>query len=130
MVKWEKGEVVYAVETENYIDEYTITDIDYCQCCPDPKTFKVEILRKPKRKPYNGLIYIHCYPGSGLDDRSVYRVIDGKIMGCWYHEFAGGPYIFDDMSDATLSRTLQIELYGSDAPSAKVTAYFVYNDRT
>lgn len=86
---------------------------------------------KPKRKPYNGLIYIHHYPGLGLLDKAVYSVIDGKIKGCWYHGHPGDdPYIFSDMTDEQLSRKLQIEVYGSDAPSAKAIAYFVHNDKT
>ncbi len=86
---------------------------------------------KPKRKPYNGLIYIHHYPGSGLTDSSVYRVVDGKIKGCWYHSSPeSDPYIFSDMTDEQLSRKIQVDLYGSDAPSAKVIAYFIHNDKT
>ena len=86
---------------------------------------------KPKRRPYNGLIYIHHYPGLGLLDKAVYSVVDGKIKGCWYHGHPGDdPYIFSDMTDEQLSRKLQIEVYGSDAPSAKVIAYFVHNDKT
>lgn len=86
---------------------------------------------KPKRKPYNGLIYIHRYPGVWLLDNAVYNVVDGKITGCWYHSRPGeDPYIFSDMTDDQLSRKLQIEVYGSDAPSAKVIAYFVHNDKT
>ena len=86
---------------------------------------------KPKRKPYNGLIYIHRYPGTGLADSAVYRVVDGKIKGCWYHNHPeSGPYIFSDMTDDQLSRKLQIEVYGSDDPSAKVIAYFIHNDKT
>ena len=86
---------------------------------------------KSKRKPYNGLIYIHHYPGSGLTDSSVYRVVNGKIVGCWFHSGPeSDPYIFSDMTDDQLSRKLQIEVYGSDAPSAKVIAYFVHNDKT
>lgn len=86
---------------------------------------------KPKRKPYNGLIYIHHYPGCGLLDNAVYRVFDGKIKGCWYHGHpAADPYIFSDMTDDQLSRKIQIDLFGSDDPSAKVIAYFVHNDKT
>ena len=86
---------------------------------------------KPKRKPYNGLIYIHKYPGTGLEDRAIYRVVDGKIKGSCYHSWGSGkPYIFVDMTDEMLSRTLQIELYGSDSPSSKTTAYFVHYDQT
>lgn len=86
---------------------------------------------KSKRKPYNGLIYIHHYPGSGLTNSSVYRVVNGKIVGCWFHSGPeSDPYIFSDMTDDQLSRKLQIEVYGSDAPSAKVIAYFIHNDKT
>lgn len=86
---------------------------------------------KPRRKPYNGLIYIHRYPGTGLADSAVYRVVDGKIKGCWYHNHPeSDPYIFSEMTDEQLSRKIQIELYGSDAPSAKVIAYFIHNDKT
>ena len=85
---------------------------------------------KPKRKPYNGKIFIHQYPGTGLLNNCLYRVKDGIIQDCWYHKDAGGSYIFRDMTNDELCRTLQIELYGSDAPSAKVIAYFVRNDQT
>ena len=86
---------------------------------------------KPKRKPYNGLIYIRHYPGCGLLDNAVYRVVDGKIKGCWYHDHpAADPYIFSNMTDEQLSRKIQIDLFGSDDPSAKVIAYFVHNDKT
>ena len=86
---------------------------------------------KPKRKAYNGLIYIRRYPGVWLLDNAVYSVVDGKIKGCWYHGHPGeDPYIFSDMTDDQLSRKLQIEVYGSDDPSAKVIAYFVHNDKT
>lgn len=89
------------------------------------------MIPKPKRKPYNGLIYIHRYPGTGLADNAVYRVVDGKIKGCWYHSSPkSDPYIFSDMTDDQLSRKLQIEVYGSDDPSAKVIAYFIHNDKT
>ena len=86
---------------------------------------------KPKRKPYNGLIYIHHYPGNYyLADSSVYRVVDGKIKGCWYHDSPeSDPYIFSDMTDEQLSRKIQTDVYGSDAPSDKVIAYFVHNDK-
>lgn len=86
---------------------------------------------KPKRKPYNGLIYVHHYPGPGLTDSSVYRVVNGKIVGCWFHSgLESDPYIFSDMTDDQLSRKLQTDIYGSDAPSAKVIAYFIHNDKT
>lgn len=89
------------------------------------------MIPKPKNKPYNGLIYIHHYPGSGLTDSSVYRVVDGKIRGCWYHSSPNSdPYIFTNMTDDQLSRMIQNDLYGSGDPSVKVIAYFVHNDKT
>lgn len=87
---------------------------------------------KPKRKPYNGLIYIHHYPGNYyLADSSVYRVVDGKIKGCLYHASPeSDPYIFSDMTDEQLSRKIQTDVYGSVAPSVKAIAYFIHNDKT
>ena len=83
---------------------------------------------KPKRKPYNGLIYIHEYPGRGLAEGALYRVKDGKIQNCWYHSSPHGePYIFNDMSDDMLSSVIRTDLYGT---YGKVEAHFIRNDKT
>ena len=64
---------------------------------------------KPKRKPYNGKIFVEKYPGSILRDHRIYQVNNGRIdiamcKGC--HE-----YIFDDMTDLDLSFTICHHLY-------------------
>lgn len=83
---------------------------------------------KPKRKPYNGLIYIHEYPGRSLNNRSIYRVKNGVISGCK----CGGdaPYIFYDMSDTDLSRAIHRQIYGNPLSDITTIAYFVHNDIT
>ena len=64
---------------------------------------------KPKRKPYNGLIYINKYPGAALKDKSIYRVKDGVIQKCM---FGAGPFIYEGMSDAELSMVIDDVVYG------------------
>lgn len=80
---------------------------------------------KPKRKPYNGLIYIHEYPGCGLAERALYKVVDGYIANCWYAPKE--PYIFDDMSDKALTAVIRNEMYGGPY---NVSAHFVRYDKT
>lgn len=81
---------------------------------------------KPKRKPYNGLIYIYEYPGVSLKSRSIYRVKNGVISGC---KFGGdAPYIFYDMSDTDLSREIHRQIYGNPLSDMTIIAHFVNND--
>lgn len=80
---------------------------------------------KPKRKPYNGLIYIHEYHGCDLAERALYKVVDGYIANCWYAPKE--PYIFDDMSDKALTAVIRNEMYGGPY---NVSAHFVRYDKT
>lgn len=91
---------------------------------------------KPKRKPYNGLIYIHRYPGIALNDKSIYRVNDGVIQNC---KFGVRPFIYEGMSDEELSAEIDDVVYGRNAVNFGLTheeenkypltsAYFVNND--
>lgn len=82
---------------------------------------------KPKRKPYNGLIYIHHYPGNCLKDNSIYRVKNGCIVNC---RFGGNdPYIFNDMGEKDLSEILDTKIFGGPHYSNTI-AYFVDHDQT
>ena len=82
---------------------------------------------KPKRKPYNGLIYIHHYPGNCLKDNSIYRVKNGRIINC---PFGGNdPYIFNDMGEKDLSEVISDKIFGGPQRSF-VEAYFVDHDKT
>lgn len=79
---------------------------------------------KPKRKPYNGKIFIARYPGFGLRDNALYSVTNGIINGCL---FGRDPFIYCDMSDEVLSAAICLNVYGGDHPDdvAKCSAYFV-----
>lgn len=93
---------------------------------------------KPKRKPYNGLIYIEKYPGAALKDKSIYRVKDGVIQRC---VFGARPFIYTGMSDEELSKEIDDVVYGihnfgfyltpreENNPPLTV-AHFVDNDKT
>lgn len=93
---------------------------------------------KPKRKPYNGLIYIEKYPGAALKDKSIYRVKDGIIQRC---KFGAKPFIYTGMSDEELSKEIDDVVYGRNNFSFYLTtgeennppltvAHFVDNDKT
>lgn len=87
---------------------------------------------KPKRKPYNGKIFIHCGIGCIiLDNHTIYYVRNGMIMSKKSeHPIAGchEPYIFEDMSDDELSKAIDDNVfYGKhyNKPRARhYTAYF------
>ena len=137
MYKWSIGDVLKTEEYGDCFADYVITDIDWCQCIDEPKCFKVEIVYRPKRKPYTGKIFIRCKNECmTLNNNTIYYVQNGMIMskkseypvaGC--HE----PYIFEDMSDDELSKAIDDNVfYGkhynnlTGSPLAKhYTAYFV-----
>ena len=84
---------------------------------------------KPKRKLYNGLIYIEKYPGISLKDKSIYRVKDGVIQT---YIFGARPFIYEGMSDKELSIEIDEVVYGvfgfHNTPCT--VAHFVDNDKT
>lgn len=93
---------------------------------------------KPKRKPYNGLIYIEKYPGAALKKKSIYRVKDGVIQRCM---FGAGPFIYEGMSDEELSTVIDDVVYGRHTINFGLTheeedkhpltvAHFVIYDKT
>ena len=94
---------------------------------------------KPKRKLYNGLIYIKRYPGISLKDKSIYRVKDGVIQKI---AFGVRPFIYEGMSDEELSAEIDDVVYGKNAavnffltPGEEnkyplTSAYFINNDKT
>lgn len=93
---------------------------------------------KPKRKLYNGLIYIAKYPGVSLKNKSIYRVKDGVIQNC---KFGAVPFIYEGMSDEELSTEIDDFVWGRNtvslilAPGEKdkyplTVAHFVDNDKT
>ena len=93
---------------------------------------------KPKRKLYNGLIYIAKYPGVSLKNKSIYRVKDGVIQNC---KFGARPFIYEGMSDEELSAEIDDVVYGRNAINFGLTreeekkypltvAHFVINDKT
>ena len=82
---------------------------------------------KPKRKPYNGKIFVEEYPGAILRDHRIYQVNNGRIdmfmcQGC--HE-----YIFDDMTDLDLSFAICHHLYDKNCDPTTfnlcVRAFFI-----
>lgn len=93
---------------------------------------------KPKRKAYNGLIYIEKYPGAALKRNSIYRVKDGVIQKCM---FGGKPFIYEGMSDEELSTGIDDVVYGRHTINFGLTheeedkhpltvAHFVIYDKT
>ena len=64
---------------------------------------------KPKRKLYNGLIYIKSYPGVSLKNKSICRVKDGIIQNC---PFGVWPFIYEGMSDEELSKEIDDVVWG------------------
>lgn len=91
---------------------------------------------KPKRKPYNGLIYIEKYPGTALKEKSIYRVKGGVIQKCT----AGvRPFIYEGMSDEELStkiddvvwgRNIWLRLGEESNKFPSTVAHFIDNDKT
>ena len=79
---------------------------------------------KPKRKPYNGKIFVARYPGWGLRENTLYSVTNGIINECL---FGKDPFIYCDMSDEALSAAIYHNVYGSHGTDemAKCSAYFV-----
>ena len=87
---------------------------------------------KPKRKLYNGLIYIEKYPGAALKDKSIYRVKDGVIHNC---RFGVRPFVYEGMSDEELSREIDDvvwgrTVFGEENNPPLTVAHFVDNDKT
>ena len=79
---------------------------------------------KPKRKPYNGKIFVARYPGYGLRNNTLYSVTNGIIDDCLFGKV---PFIYCDMSDEELSASIYHNVYGgySTDEMAKCSAYFV-----
>ena len=93
---------------------------------------------KPKKKLYNGLIYIEKYPGTALKDKSIYRVKGGVIQ-----KFTAGvrPFIYEGMSDEELSTKIDDIVWGRNTFSSYLetvegnkfpptVAHFIDNDKT
>lgn len=86
---------------------------------------------KPKRKPYNGLIYIEKYPGAALKDKSIYRVKDGIIQKCMFG--SAKAFIYEGMSDEELSSLIDDVVWGRNTINSCLTptvAHFIENDKT
>lgn len=82
---------------------------------------------KPKRKPYNGKIFVEKYPGNALKSHKIYQVRNGCIQPA---TIARSPYIFEDMDDAEMSWVIHTTIYGRYAAFGVLTsnmtrAYFV-----
>ena len=77
---------------------------------------------KPKRKPYNGKIFIARYPGWSLRENTLYSVTNGIIDGCL---FGRDPFIYCNMSDEALSAAIYYNVYGGSDNVATCSAYFV-----
>lgn len=79
---------------------------------------------KPKRKPYNGKIFVARYPGYSLRDNTLYSVTNGIINDCL---FGRVQFIYCDMSDEELSAAIYHNVYGGgdNDEMAKCSAYFV-----
>lgn len=59
---------------------------------------------KPKRKPYNGKIFVENFLGSSLMPHRIYNVRDGVIVGVPMNGSDGlDPFIFKDMTDTEMS---------------------------
>ena len=82
---------------------------------------------KPKRKPYNGKIFVEKYPGNALQSHKIYKVRNGCIQLAVIDR---DPYIFEDMDDAGMSWAIHTEIYDRHATlsvlnSNMTRAYFV-----
>lgn len=122
------GDVIKTEEFGDFIAEYTVTDVD-CHTVDDiPCTFKVEMICKPKRKTYNGAIFVDKYPGLTLSDNTVYPVVNGIIKNTNALCLNPTPFIFDDMNDVDLSRAI-IDRYGVIPSTSRSFAFFVKNDK-
>lgn len=82
---------------------------------------------KPKRKPYNGKIFVEKYPGNALKSHKIYQVCNGCIQPATIDR---DPYIFEDMDDAGMSWAIHTTIYDRYAPlsvfpSTMTKAYFV-----
>ena len=65
---------------------------------------------KPKRKPYNGKIFVEEYPGNALKSHKIYQVRNGCIQPATIER---DPYIFEDMNDGDLSVAVHATLWDS-----------------
>ena len=77
---------------------------------------------KPKRKPYNGKIFVARYPGLALRDNTLYTVTNGFIDNCL---FGRTPFIYEGMKDADLSSAILLWIYGSHEMTEQCVVYFV-----
>lgn len=82
---------------------------------------------KPKRKPYNGKIFVEKYPGNALKSHKIYQVCNGCIQPATIDR---SPYIFEDMDDAEMSWVIHTTIYDRHATFGVLTsnmtrAYFV-----
>ena len=82
---------------------------------------------KPKRKPYNGKIFIECYPGQCLEDHRIYQVYNGVLPMVTKNT---NPYIFCDMDDGDLSFAIHKACWDHSAIKGSILAlrtraYFV-----
>lgn len=91
---------------------------------------------KPKRKPYNGKIFIRCGNECNvLKNSRIYNVLNGFIINDYKKRVAGStctePYIFEGMSEDELSDVVDINIFygvhysGYKDPRRHYTAYFV-----
>lgn len=121
------GDVIKTEEFGDFIAEYTVTDVD-CRTVNDiPCTFKIEMICKPKRKPYNGEIFVARYPtGFELFENTLYTVKNGEIISTNTFRTTSKPYIFDDMDDTQLSEAIAEYEHLICRPSA----YFVKRDKS
>ena len=76
---------------------------------------------KPKRKPYNGKIFVAKYPGRRLHPQTIYQVVNGRVVNL-YFDF-NDPYIFKDMTTDQLSKAIKDVFWGPS--DAEVLVYFV-----
>lgn len=133
MYKWSIGDVLKTEEYGDCFADYVITDIDWAQCINEPKCFKVEIVYRPKRKPYTGKIFIRCGRECNvLKSNKIYNVSNGCIVNNAGDRMASciKPYIFEDMSDDELSKAIDNNIfygvhYSGDKDRRYYTAYFI-----
>ena len=90
--------------------------------CIDRLYKDYDMTPKPKRKPYNGKIFVARYPGYGLRDNTLYSVTNGIINECF---FGKDPFIYCDMNDEELSAAICLNVYGCSGDMAKCSAYFI-----
>ena len=89
---------------------------------------------KPKRKPFNGKIFVGKYPGCRFDTNRFYYVNNGRVEGVitpidtYEYSNNGGPYIFEDMTDDDLSEIIRNVFYGDGAFKKDFAVYFVRHD--